>query len=79
MGRADYYPFSLHGGMIQIKQMGLANRITYLEKPISSESIYITISKKSKFIGYLPRIEAAIRVRMADGTVDRLIRKHTPD
>ena len=79
MGRADYYPFSLHGGMIQIRQMGLGNRITYLEKPISAESIYITISKKSKFIGYLPRIEAAIKVRLADGTVDRLIRKHTPD
>jgi polar amino acid transport system substrate-binding protein len=77
MGRADYYPFSLHGGMIQIKQMDLESRITYLEKPISAENIYIAISKKSKFLPYLPRIEAAIRARRADGTVDRLIRKHT--
>jgi polar amino acid transport system substrate-binding protein len=77
MGRSDYYPFSLHGGMIQIKQMDLESRITYLEKPISAESIYIAISKKSKFLPYLPRIEAAIQARRADGTVDRLIRKHT--
>lgn len=77
LGRADYYPFSLHAGMIQIKQMDLESRITYLEKPISAENIYIAISKKSKFLSYLPRIEAAIRARRADGTVDRLIRKHT--
>jgi polar amino acid transport system substrate-binding protein len=77
MGRADYYPFSLHGGMIQIKQMDLESRITYLEKPISAENIYIAISKKSMFLSYLPRIEAAIKARRADGTVDRLIRKHT--
>jgi hypothetical protein len=67
----------LHGGTIQIKQMDLENRITYLEKPISAESIYIAISKKSKFLSDLPRIEAAIKARRADGTVDRLIRKHT--
>jgi polar amino acid transport system substrate-binding protein len=77
LGRADYYPFSLHGGMIQIRQMGLENSITYLPKPISAENIYIAMSKKSRFVGYLPRIEAAINARRADGTVDRLIRKHT--
>ncbi|MEJ7805392.1 MAG: transporter substrate-binding domain-containing protein [Telluria sp.] len=79
LGRADYYPFSLHGGMIQIRQMGLGKRITYIDKPISAEGIYITISRKSKYIAYLPRIDAAIKARLADGTVDRLIRKHTPD
>jgi len=78
LGRVDYYPFSLHGGMIQVKQFGFAGRITHLPKPISSEDIYIAMSRKSKYISYLPRIEAAIAARKADGTVERLIRKYTP-
>lgn len=77
LARADYYPFSLHGGMIQIQHIGLAESITHLDKPISAENICLPISKRSKFIDYLPRIEAAIKRRRADGTMDRLIRKHT--
>ncbi len=78
MGRADYYPFSLHGGQIQVQQFGYSGRIAYLPMPISTENIYIAISKKSKFLAYLPQIEAAIAARLADGTVERLIRKNTP-
>lgn len=79
IGRAAYYPFSLHGGRIQVKQFGFGERVTHLPLPISTEYIYIAVSKKSRFITYLPRIEAALAARRADGTVARLIRKYSPD
>lgn len=78
LGRVDYYPFSLHGGKIQVQQFGYAGRIAHLPMPISTEDIFIAVSRKSKYIEYLPRIEAAIAARKADGTVERLIRKHSP-
>ena len=78
LGRVDYYPFSLHGGQIQLRQYGYEGRIAHLPMPISTEDIYIAISKKSKYLKYLPQLEAAIAARRADGTVERLIRKHAP-
>ena len=79
LGRVDYYPFSLHGGQIQIRQYGYQGRIAHLPMPISTEAIYIVMSRKSKYLKYLPRIEAAVAARRADGTLERLIRKHTAD
>jgi polar amino acid transport system substrate-binding protein len=78
LGRADYYPFSLHGGAIQVSQFGFGGRIVHLPTPISTENIYLAVSRKSRFASYLPRIDAAIAARRADGTVERLIRKYTP-
>jgi polar amino acid transport system substrate-binding protein len=78
MGRADYYPFSLHGGHIQLSQLGYSGRIVPLPTPISTEDVHIAISRKSRFVTYLPQIDAAIAARRADGTLERLIRKHTP-
>ncbi|MES2015627.1 MAG: transporter substrate-binding domain-containing protein [Pseudomonadota bacterium] len=78
LGRADYYPFSLHGGQIQIKQYGYQGMITHLPMAISTEDIYITMSKRSRYLKYLPALEAAIAARRADGTVERLIHKYTP-
>lgn len=78
LGRVDYYPFSLHGGKIQVREFGYSGRIAHLEMPISTEDIYFAISRKSKYAKYLPQLDAAIAARKADGTVGRLIRKHTP-
>jgi polar amino acid transport system substrate-binding protein len=78
LGRADYYPFSLYGGKIQIRELGFAGRVEHLSLPISTESIYLGVSKKSKLARYLPQIDAAIARRRADGTVERLVRKYAP-
>ncbi len=78
MGRVDYYPFSLHGGKIQVSQLGFSDRITHLPQAISTENVYFAVSRKSRFLKYLPQIEAAVAARRADGTVERLIRKHMP-
>jgi polar amino acid transport system substrate-binding protein len=78
LGRADYYPFSLYGGKVQVKELGFSGRVEHLPQPLSTESIYICVSKKSKFASYLPQIEAAVAKRRADGTVERLVRKYSP-
>src|SRR5262249_55504557 len=59
-GRSDYYPFSLYGGQIQVKQLGYEGKIVNLAKPISAEGVYIGLSKKSPLIKQLPAIEKAI-------------------
>ncbi|MES2296568.1 MAG: transporter substrate-binding domain-containing protein [Pseudomonadota bacterium] len=75
-GRVSYYPFSLYGGQIQVQQMGLAGRIVNLPDVISTEGTYIAISRKSRFLKYLPQIEAAMARLRADGTVERLTKKY---
>jgi polar amino acid transport system substrate-binding protein len=76
LGRADYYPFSLYGGQIQVRQLGFADRVVALPQVISKAGVYIAISRKSNFVKYLPQIEAAVAKRRADGTVDRLVQKY---
>ncbi len=76
LGRADYYPFSLYGGQIQAHQFGLDGKVEALPQVISTEGTYIGISKQSKFIKYLPQVQAAIERLRADGTVERLVKKH---
>lgn len=74
--RGDYMPYGLHSGIIAAKQYGYDGKLEYLPKPLLSEGMYIAISKKSKFRKYLPELEKGIRKYKADGTIDRLIRKH---
>jgi polar amino acid transport system substrate-binding protein len=76
LGRADYYPFSLYGGQIQVRQLGFEGKITHLPTVLSTEGTYIAISRKSPLVARLPQIEAAIARLRADGTIDRLVRKY---
>jgi polar amino acid transport system substrate-binding protein len=78
LGRADYYPFSLYGGKIQVKALGFEGRVEHLAQPISTESIYLAVSKKSRLMTQLPRIEAALARRRTDGTVEHLVHKYAP-
>jgi polar amino acid transport system substrate-binding protein len=74
MGRADYYPFSLYGGQIQVNQLGFAGRIEHLPTVISTEGVYLCVSKKSPLARYLPQMNDAIERLRADGTIDQLVR-----
>jgi len=76
LGRADYYPFSVHGGRVQIRKYGYEGRIVQLPEVLSREGVYLAVSKKSKLAQRLPQIEEALRRRIADGTVSRLEQKY---
>ncbi|MES2126400.1 MAG: transporter substrate-binding domain-containing protein [Pseudomonadota bacterium] len=76
LGRADYYPFSLHGGQIQVNQLGFTGKIEHLPTVVSSEGVYLAISNKSALAPYLPRIEAVLARMRADGTLEQLMHKY---
>lgn len=76
LGRADYYPFSLYAGQIQVRQLGFEGKIENMPEVISTEGTYIAVSRKSHLVKYLPQIEAAIARLRADGTIDRLVKKY---
>nr|WP_298143439.1 transporter substrate-binding domain-containing protein [uncultured Pseudomonas sp.] len=75
-GRSDYYPFSLYGGTLQLKRYGFDDRIQPLPNAISKQGVYIAVSKKSMYIKYLDKINAAVQQFEADGTIDRLTYKY---
>jgi polar amino acid transport system substrate-binding protein len=74
--RSDYYPFSLHGGKIQVRQFGFGERVHHLPHSISKEGVYIAISKKSRYARHLQQLTAAIRQYSTDGTIERLETKY---
>ncbi len=76
LGRADYYPFSLYGGQIQLRQYGFDGKIEHIPDVLSTEGTYIAISRKSRLVGYMPQIEASIARLRADGTIERLVKKY---
>lgn len=75
-GRADYFPFSLNSGTIQLKRLGLADKMVYLPQPFSQEDVYLALSQKSGFVEYLPQIEAIIHRLKASGKVEELVDKN---
>jgi polar amino acid transport system substrate-binding protein len=75
-GHADYYPFSLYAGEIQLRRFGYQDKVVHLPGVISTEGVYIAIARKSPLIRYLPQLEQAVRQRRADGTVERLLRAY---
>jgi polar amino acid transport system substrate-binding protein len=76
LGRADFYPFSLYGGQIQVRQLGFEGKIEHLPEKISTEGTYIAISRKSALVKYLPQIEAITARLRSDGTIERLVKKY---
>ncbi|GAB2842440.1 transporter substrate-binding domain-containing protein [Pseudoduganella ginsengisoli] len=75
-GHADYYPFSLYGGEIQLRRFGYQGQVVSLPGVISTEGVYIAIARTSPLMRYLPQLEQAVRQRRADGTVERLLRAY---
>jgi polar amino acid transport system substrate-binding protein len=72
-GQADYFINSLYAGDDQLKKSGTASRFESLPTFVSEENFYITISKQSPYVGYLPQINQLLAKYKADGTVDALI------
>jgi polar amino acid transport system substrate-binding protein len=74
--RIDAFVTGLYSGLLHIKKEGYAGRIIPLEHPVNTEYLHIGISKKSKYIQYLPQINRKLRELHRNGTIDRLIQYH---
>lgn len=70
--KADYYIDSLYAGDNDIKKNNLTG-IVSLPQPVAEKNFYITISKRSPFLKYLPDINRWISKYKADGTIDTLV------
>ena len=76
-GQADYFVYSLYAGNDLLKKTGTASQFESLPRFVANENFYITISKKSRFVTYIPLINREIARRLADGTVSALIAEYT--
>ncbi len=72
-GEADYFISAMYSGLIEAEKLGISDKIEYLPVYVTAETFYISISKESKFLRYLPKVNEKIEKLIKDGTVDRLI------
>lgn len=73
---ADYFVYALYSGENYLKNNNMTDEIVSLENQVSAENFYITISKKSPLINYLPQINSLINEYINDGIIDELVEQY---
>jgi len=73
--RADFAVFPRIATLREIKKMGYNNKIINLPKPITSQGVYIAISKKSPFFNKFDLINERIEFYVKNGTYQKLQEK----
>jgi polar amino acid transport system substrate-binding protein len=73
--RADYFVFPKASTIRELKEMGYEDKITYLPNPVTSQNIYIGISKKSPYHKYVDKINERISHYIKNGTFNKLLDK----
>lgn len=72
-GEADYFIFALYLGLFEAEKLGVSDKVEYLPTYAAAEDFHIAISKKSKYLTYLPEINKKIEAFILDGTIDKLV------
>lgn len=76
-GEADYFVYALYSGENFLKKNPeLSEEIEILPNYVSVEDFYMTVSKKSNLIAYLPQINEILQRLIDDGTVYEVIREN---
>ncbi len=75
-GKVDYFVHSLYAGEKLLAGKNMNAKIQIMPKPVAEENFYITISKKSPLVKYLPEINKLIGRYQADGTIANLLAKY---
>ena len=75
-GQADYLLYSLYAGDDYLKKTGGASQYESLPKFVNEENFFITISKKSPYVTYLPLLNQQLAKYKADGTIAALIAQY---
>jgi len=76
-GQADYLLYSLYAGNDFLKKGGSTAQFESLPKFVDEENFYITISKKSPYVSYLPLLNKELAKFKADGTIAALIAQYS--
>ena len=74
--RVDFEVVGLWPALIQMQRLGYHEKLTPLKKPVSSENMYMAISKKSPFLKYMTFINTRLKEMHENGTIDKIIKKH---
>jgi polar amino acid transport system substrate-binding protein len=77
MGRIDCFVMSHDSGLVFVKRHGYEGRIIPLPQPVRTHELRYAISKKSRFVKYLPFINKRLAELRADGTIDRIIEENS--
>jgi polar amino acid transport system substrate-binding protein len=74
--QADYFIYSLYSAERMMQFKNLSEEVEILPEYVSTENFYLTVSKKSPFVKYLPLINSLLEKYKEDGTIDRIIWEH---
>lgn len=76
-GEADAVPENLFLGAAKIKEMGLRGKVKPLERPLSTETLHVIVSKKHwRGTTFLYRINAGLAAAKAKGRYDEIVNRH---
>lgn len=75
--RIDFIPVGRYSGLAMRGAFGLENKIVDLPVPLLSGKLYISMSKKSKYLHLLPEIEKFMQEETYLEWVEELLQKYT--
>lgn len=76
-GEVDAVPENLFLGADKINAMGLRGKVKPLERPLSTETLHVIVSKKHwRGTTFLYRINAGLAKVKADGRYDEIVKRH---
>lgn len=76
-GEVDAVPENLFLGAAKIKEMGLRGKVKPLERPLSTETLHVIVSKKHwRGTTFLYRINAGLAAVKASGRYDEIVTRH---
>ncbi len=77
--RGDFTIRQKRPALIEIAKMGFQGKIVPLPVPLTKQDVYITFSKKSPFLKYLPKVNQQIQEMRDNGTIEKMLNKATLD
>lgn len=75
-GKADYFVYAQYSAENYIKENKLADQFEIIPNIVSAEDFYLTISKKSQYIGLMPKVNELLKKYSEDGTISKIIEKY---
>lgn len=75
--RIDCFVTSHYPGLMIIKEQGYEGKIVPLKNSVKTKYLHYAISKKSKYVKYIPQINKRLSELIYNGTVEKIIKKNS--
>ncbi len=69
--RKDYFIYVKETALIEAAKVGYIDKIEILPVPVTSQKLYITFSKKSKYAKYVPALSEKIKLWKSNGKIEK--------